>query len=262
MLNDDFINLSPQDKLKTYELFNDPSNLFTKEIQIDDFKAQDASVIEDPVNAAYEDDALKKLNKSKVKNDELLLKMQTLMTPTQTYPPIATDNNPFPYLRKPVIDLSKYDTDQTAQSILKQIDASEYNESDKKYLKLLGARESDFRLTAGKGQYRGIYQFNKDSLKAVGIKMEDYLSSPKLQFEAALKYRDSNVKELGDYQKYIGTVKDGILVTKNGLGAMAHLLGPGTVKDYFDGTKKTKLAQNGFKDGNGTHIQEYLKIFA
>jgi len=262
MFNDLFNSLTPETKLKNYQEFNDPTNIFNKDVDISSFSNFGTDDIEEEIDTKYQNEEQNKLDAAKLKNEELLKNLQNQMQPANAYAPIVTDNNPFPYLRKPMIDLSKYDSDETAQSVLKEIDKSEYDASDKKYLKLLGARESDFRLTAGKGQYRGIYQFNKDSLAHVGIKMEDYLASPHVQFDAALRYRDSNVKALGDYQKYIGTMKDGVLVTKNGLGAMAHLLGASTVKDYFDGTKKTKLAQNGFKDGNGTYIGEYLKMFA
>jgi len=258
MFDNIFTSLTPEDKIKNYQLYNDPANMFNMDISLDSFAAPDKDELESKINKQQEDKQKKFLEESTRKNEELLAKLSN----KPKYIPMVTPENPFPYLSKPVIDLAKYDTDKVAQPIIKKIDDSSYDAADKTYLKLLGARESDFRQTAGKGSYRGIYQFNKDALAAVGIKMEDYLSDPHKQFEAALRYRDSNLNELKDYQKYIGTVKDGVLVTKNGIGAMAHLLGPNTVRDYFDGTKKTKLAQNGFKDGNGTPIQEYLKMFA
>ena len=43
---------------------------------------------------------------------------------------------------------------------------------------------------------------------------------------------------------------------------MAHLLGAGSVKDYFNGTKNTPFSRNGFVDGNKTHILEYAKLFS
>lgn len=249
---------SIEDKLKQYNAFNS-SNMFTNTVNANDFTMSNRGTIESEINRKAEQKELEKLNNELNKKDDLLSRVQMLSTPTA---PIATEDNPFPYLSKPVIDLAKYDTDKTAQEVLKEISGLSLDDSDKMYLKLLGARESDFRKNAGKGSYKGIYQFNKDALAQVGLNMGDYLADTAVQHTAALKYRDANLKSLSKYQSKIGTLKDGILITKNGIGAMAHLLGPGTVRDYFDGTKTTKLAQNGFKDGNGTHISEYLKMFA
>lgn len=262
---DNIIPGSPEEKLKQYEAFNSATGMFGKNVDVEDFIASTRPEIENKVdrqNAITKD----QLTLTNVDNTDDLLSGVNITNPiissTTNYNPIPTKNNPFPYLTKPVINLSKYDTDKTAQNVIKEIDSTDYSPGDKQYLKLLGARESDFRKTAGKGSYKGLYQFNKDSLNAIGLNMQDYLDNTKVQYDAALKYRDANLNQLKNYQKYIGSTKDGIRVTKNGLGAMAHLLGAATVRDYFDGTKNTKLAQNGFVDGNGTHISEYLKLFS
>lgn len=259
MLFDDLLSANPADKLKNYEAFNDPSNMFTKEVNIDDFTTSNRSDLEDEILKKLEDKERRALASAARKNEELALQFQGFNAKPKNLPVLPTMTNPN---TKPIIDLAKYDTDKTAKVIMSEIDNSSYDLADKQYLKLLGARESDFRMNAGKNSYKGLYQFHADTLKGIGLNMDDYLKDSAVQHKAALKYRDANLKELKDYQKYIGTSKDGIPVTKNGLGAMAHLLGATTVKDYFDGTKRSKLAQNGFKDGNGTHISEYLKMFA
>lgn len=255
---------SAEEKIKTFEAFNDPSNMFTKEIKIDDFTASNRDEMENELNAIEEDKQQKAIQRASREQESLIEQInkpfgQPIITPLATAAPIIK----VPYKpSKSLIDFNKYDKDEIAKKVINKIDSSNYNNADRHYLKILGARESDFRKNAGKGQYKGIYQFNTDSLSMVGIKMQDYLNDEEIQFDAALKYRDANLNQLKDYQKYIGQIKDGVLVTRNGLGAMAHLLGAGTVRDYFDETKKTKLAQKGFKDGNGTHISEYLRMFA
>ena len=62
--------------------------------------------------------------------------------------------------------------------------------------------------------------------------------------------------------KYEGKIYKGVKITKNGVRAMAHLLGAGSVKDFFNNTQNTPFAKKGFVDGNGTHITEYARMFA
>lgn len=260
MLGDDITFGSPEEKLRNYEAFNDPSNMFTKPVNLDDFTASNRDSMESQIQGIHADKEDELLRKAISRNETLLSKVGAIPTMQR---PTPTKDNPFPHLAKPMIDLGAYDKDKHAQTIIKEIDGLGYTSEDKQYLKVLGARESSFRNVDNKNtSYKGMYQFNKGALAAVGISMDDYKKDTKLQYEAAIRYRDNNLKQLKEYTQYIGTIKDGVTITKNGLGAMAHLLGAGTVRDFFDGTKKTKLAQNGFKDGNGTHITEYLKMFS
>lgn len=262
MLFDDLLSGTPEEKLKNYQAFNDPSNMFTKNVDVDDFTVSNRASMESQISAIQEDKEINLLDKLTLENENLTAMVNKPFGDTYFGRPETTIKVPYAKVTKPLVDLTKYDTDHTAQEIITKINNSSRSAVDKQYLKLLGARESDFRMNAVKGSYKGIYQFHPDTLKGIGYKMEDYLKNPEIQFEAALKYRDANLRELKNYQKQIGQLKDGVKVTTNGLGAMAHLLGAATVKDYFDGTSKTKLAKNGFKDGNGTHISEYLKMFS
>lgn len=257
MLGDEFTFGTPEEKLKNYEAFNS-TDMFSKAVDVDDFIASNRDQMESQIKGVHADNEQKKLKAALSKNQDLL----ALVNNIKPIEPVVTKQNPFPYLSKPMIDLSKYDSDDVAKKVIKDIDSQPISAEDKQYLKVLGARESDFRNVDRASSYKGMFQFDKNALNQVGIKMDDYKKDPRVQYEAALKYRDANVQALAPYQKYIGTIKDGVKVTKNGLGAMAHLLGASTVKDFFDGTTKTKLAQNGFKDGNGTHITEYLKMFS
>jgi hypothetical protein len=125
----------------------------------------------------------------------------------------------------------------------------------------LGLRESALIPTAKQGSHRGIYQFNDDSLRAVGISPNRYDNDLNAQHAAALKYKQMNLSSLKEYQKYIGKSFRGTVITANGMAAAAHLLGAGVVTDWFEGTTNTTLAKNGFRDGLGTHITEYFNLF-
>jgi hypothetical protein len=65
----------------------------------------------------------------------------------------------------------------------------------------------------------------------------------------------NNLGYLGDYvDKWVGKTKNGIKITKSGLLAGAHLLGPSNVKKFLD---KGEVAE----DANGTKITEYIEKF-
>jgi hypothetical protein len=65
----------------------------------------------------------------------------------------------------------------------------------------------------------------------------------------------NNLGYLGNYvDKWVGKTKNGIKITKSGLLAGAHLLGPSNVKKFLD---KGEVAE----DANGTPITEYIKKF-
>lgn len=149
-----------------------------------------------------------------------------------------------------------------ARQIMADINKAGFQPEDKDYLLKLGLRESSFDPTARQGSYEGLYQFNKDSLKTVGMTLDQYRGDVNAQNQAALLYKKHNLGLLRNYFKYIGKQKDGTTITKNGLAAASHLLGAGTVMDYLNGTRTTKLGKKGFVDGLGTHISEYFQLFA
>ena len=65
----------------------------------------------------------------------------------------------------------------------------------------------------------------------------------------------NNLGYLGDHvDKWVGKTKNGIKITKSGLLAGAHLLGPSNVKKFLDEGEVSK-------DANGTEITEYIKKF-
>jgi hypothetical protein len=127
------------------------------------------------------------------------------------------------------------------------------------FLNDLGFRESSGNYKAvNKYGYLGKYQFGRKTLNAVNMKHvsnRQFLSSPELQEEAMQRLMLANYKSLRRYiKKYDGTIVHGILVTKSGVLAAAHLGGVGNVRKWF----RRGIV---FKDANGTKITSYMKQF-
>lgn len=149
-------------------------------------------------------------------------------------------------------------------SVITSILNYDTSEENKEYLIKLAKRESSYQpLVQNSGGYFGLYQFGNSALKDVGMSKDDLKKSLNNQHKAALTLAKQNEEVLEDIiQKYNGKYKEGVKITKNGILAMAHLLGAGSVKDYFNGTKNTPFSKNGFVDGNKTHILDYAKLFS
>ena len=155
-------------------------------------------------------------------------------------------------------------TETEKNSVITSILGYDTSQENKDYLIKLAKRESSYRpLVQNSGGYFGLYQFGKSALKAVGMSKDDLKNSLSNQHKAALTLASQNEKILKDIiQKFNGKYKDGVKLTRNGILAMAHLLGASSVQDYFNNTKNTTFSRNGFVDGNKTHILEYAKLFS
>jgi hypothetical protein len=107
--------------------------------------------------------------------------------------------------------------------------------------------------------YLGKYQFNKNTLKLVGIyNPDEFLKSPKLQEKAFIANTARNKWILRrDINRFVGKRIDGVLVTESGILAAAHLAGPGSVKKYL-----RSYGAIGFTDAYGTSIRYYMKRFS
>lgn len=149
-------------------------------------------------------------------------------------------------------------------SVITSILNYDTSQENKEYLIKLAKRESSYRpLVQNSGGYFGLYQFGNSALKDIGMSKDDLKKSLNNQHKAALALANQNEEILKDIiQKYNGKYKDGVKITRNGILAMAHLLGAGSVQDYFNNTKNTPFSRNGFVDGNKTHILEYAKLFS
>ena len=127
------------------------------------------------------------------------------------------------------------------------------------FLYNLGHYESGNRYSVvNKWGYMGRYQFHISTVEAVGIKAtkKQFLNSPSLQEEAMDRLLTSNYKTLRRYiRKYDGKILHGVVVTKSGVLAAAHLGGAGNVRNWFRKGKN-------FADANGTQITKYMKIFS
>ena len=126
------------------------------------------------------------------------------------------------------------------------------------FLHALGNFESGNRYDkVNRFGYMGRYQFGKATLKAVDINVSRkiFINSPDLQEEAMQRLMLDNYKNLRRFiRKYEGKYRHGVLVTKSGVLAAAHLGGSGNVRRWFRNGKN-------FADGNGTKITTYMKIF-
>lgn len=128
-----------------------------------------------------------------------------------------------------------------------------------KFLEDLGFRESsgNYKIVNQYG-YLGKYQFGRKTLNNIGmenVSNREFLSNPELQEEAMQRLMLLNYKSLKRYiTKYEGTVVHGVLVTKSGVLAAAHLGGAGNVRKWF----RRGIV---FKDANGTKITSYMRQF-
>lgn len=130
----------------------------------------------------------------------------------------------------------------------------------------LAKRESDGNWRESTGYHIGLWQMGYPARKDAGygnittkkFKRDQSVFPPSKQLDAIKNYikiiSDRYMKEYID--KYSGTVINGIPITKSGIIAASHLVGPKHVKRYLDsGGKKIK------SDANKTSLEEYLKIF-
>lgn len=107
--------------------------------------------------------------------------------------------------------------------------------------------------------YLGKYQFNKNTLKLIGVyNTQTFLNTPELQERAFRAYVSRNKWVLRKYiAHYVGKKINGSVVTESGILAAAHLAGPGNVKKYL-----RSYGQYAFKDAYGTTIKNYMKKFS
>ena len=112
--------------------------------------------------------------------------------------------------------------------------------------------------------YIGLFQIGESALDCIGMKevtVDSFKSNPnifpkskqKLAFKRLVRI---NTKILIDYiNKYEGTFKNNVKITKSGLIAAAHLAGAGNVMRYFDEGYNAK-------DINKKSVANYIEQFA
>lgn len=158
--------------------------------------------------------------------------------------PLSVDERPSIEIMMPKIEAPKF-----------EIDLKDH----KSFLKKMGHYESSNDYSkVNRWGYMGKYQFHQETLRALDINVskQKFLSSPTLQEEAMTKLLTDNKKTLRRYiRKYDGEIVHGVYITESGILAAAHLGGAGNVINWF------KHGKN-FKDGNGTPITKYMKVFS
>jgi hypothetical protein len=107
--------------------------------------------------------------------------------------------------------------------------------------------------------YLGKYQFNRNTLKAIGIfNSQEFLSDTRLQEDAFHAFTARNKWILRkDIKRYVGTYVNGVKITESGILAAAHLAGAGNVKKYL-----RSGGSYAFEDAFGTSLRYYLKKFS
>jgi hypothetical protein len=102
------------------------------------------------------------------------------------------------------------------------------------------------------GKWTG--QFNIPGFPGVRTKAE-FLASPEAQervFEIHQQRMDKELKDMG-LEKYIGTTRGGVTLTRESIYAMMHLGGPGGAADALRGVRDRE-------DAYGTKVMEYAKL--
>lgn len=221
------------DKLKQYAQFN--------AIELPEFLTQKTSI---------DTTITKPLKSNPMTKDNILLRKQNTTEqyeelPEQQAETFAIEKNDKNYV-------------ETKNQVIDSINKLDVDDNDKDYLIKLAKKESGFNpKVVNRFGYSGLYQFNPGSLKSVNMNMKEYKTDVNKQHEAALKYGEFNLKRLKNFTKHIGTIFNGIKITREGLMAASHLGGAGNVMDYF-----VSGGKDDFRDANGTPVSSYLKMFA
>jgi len=106
----------------------------------------------------------------------------------------------------------------------------------------------------------GKYQFSPRTLRKMGVNTtkEEFLSNETLQDSVMMEYMQQNYRELYPLVKdKIGTYVNGILITKAGILAGAHLVGSQGVCAYFYPERCHAILE----DANGATIEMYMRKF-
>lgn len=115
--------------------------------------------------------------------------------------------------------------------------------------------------TVSRAGYLGMYQFHPRTLAYIGVDVtpDEFLTNPELQDSVMVEYMRMNARGLDKVIKYYsGKEVNGVYITKAGILAGAHLVGPGGVLAFFRPDKYDYKTV----DGNGVHVSVYMTKFA
>ena len=151
------------------------------------------------------------------------------------------------------------------RSIMDEVHRKYHEAEFKRFVKDLGYRESGNNwLSVNCIGCFGEWQFAESTVKYLGFKgvtLKKFKADPdifpqELQLKALESLIKVNLSLLRDYEHFIGNTIQGVVITKSGMIAAAHLGGAKTVKLF--------LASNGRinkKDVLGTSIRDYMRRF-
>lgn len=108
--------------------------------------------------------------------------------------------------------------------------------------------------------YLGKYQFSNGTLIGLGynIPKNEFLNNPQIQDQAMVDLLKENHRIMKTYIKeYNNVYINDIKITKSGILAATHLVGPRAVKKYLS-SNGTLVTQ----DNLGTSIEDYMSLFS
>lgn len=111
--------------------------------------------------------------------------------------------------------------------------------------------------------FLGKYQFRQQTLRELGMVVTDsqFLENVSLQDSAMILFMKDNQQSLRHViHEYAGTIYSGIHITRSGILAAGHLVGPGGVLAFFY-PNDSRWVKYPIKDGNGTTVEMYLEKF-
>ena len=147
--------------------------------------------------------------------------------------------------------------------VISEMKRWEWEKEFNRWKKDLGFKESSGEWTIyNKIGCIGTYQFQVATLEYLGysgITFEKFKTNPEifpaeLQEEALRALISYNGLALKQFEQYIGQTIRGVLITRSGLLAAAHLGGIGGVKSFLINNKNSQ-------DMYGTSIRDYLQLF-
>ncbi len=149
---------------------------------------------------------------------------------------------------------------------LSAIMAEKYHESElSRFINDLGYSESGNNwLSVNQIGCFGEWQFDESTLQFLGfrkITLKKFMANPQifpreLQLKALKALIRVNLLILMDYDRYIGTSVDGVVITKSGMIAASHLGGAGSLQKFLISNGRINK-----RDVLGTSISDYLKKF-
>lgn len=144
-------------------------------------------------------------------------------------------------------------------------------------------RFNSYSISVIKGSYIGLFQFGSPALIDIGYKTESgswtgkngassldsFRFSREIQIKAINLSIDLWCKRLRNtgINEYYGKIINGIEITESGCVAGCHLVGLGGLAAFLNVPGKLKINRetgqlHNQKDGNRTHIKEYIDLFA